>query len=118
MMLDNLNLDCTQDPHNIKNYFESTYQCRKHTIMNSWKDYILINALNNSLRNAQSKDFYPLSEDLNNLPDKVAFVSSAEEEKILSYLYGNYQRIEYPHFAIHHKDNTPLLNAELEKIRI
>ena len=118
MMLDNLNLDCTQDPHNIKNYFESTYPCRKHTIMNSWKDYILINALNNSLRNAQSKDFYPLSEDLNNLPDKVAFVSSAEEEKILSYLYGNYQRIEYPHFAIHHKDNPPLLNAELEKIRI
>lgn len=118
LMLNGLPLDCTQDPHNIKNYFETPYPSRRHTIMNSWKDCILINALNNSVRNAQNEDFKILSSDLTCLPERIEYVSAEEEKRILSILFGNYQKIEYPQFKIRHEDFCCNTSIVTEKTRI
>ena len=116
-MLNGLNLDSTQDPHNIKNYFESRHPCRKHTIMNLWKDCILINALNSSVRNAESKVFERLPSDLTILPRKIDFVAPEDEGQILSTVFDNYQEIEYPHFRIKHNDECANIKKGKEKIR-
>ena len=82
-MLKGLNLDCTQDPHNIKNYFETTQNDAEHALMTTWKDCLLINALNNSLQNSKSDDFKMLPARMDFLPSQIDFLPTMKEQEIL-----------------------------------
>lgn len=64
-------LDSKHTCHHIENYFSHANSTLEQS--NTWKNNIIYNMLNNSLKNFKSNHFYPLPKNMDQSPKKVVF---------------------------------------------
>lgn len=115
-----LDYDYSEDPHNIKTYFNTERLDERNLLMNLWKECILINALNNSVINSQQSDFEMLPLKLNYIPKQIEYLPKEKSEEILENIQKKADLIETPklRWQTRSRHKRQFFADDLQKTRI